>query len=54
MALSLKHACLHCTVQEKKKAVQFTGLAGGTASGDVILYDVKLGELKWRASCMEG
>lgn len=44
-----------CASQEKKKSVQFTGLAGGTASGDVLLFDVKLGELKWRASnCIEG
>lgn len=45
-----------CTLQEKKKqALQVTGVAVGTVAGDVKLYDVKLGELRWRAvNCIEG
>ena len=45
-----------CSAQEKKKqAVQVTGVAVGTAAGDVKLYDVKLGDLRWRAvNCIEG
>jgi U3 small nucleolar RNA-associated protein 5 len=33
----------------KKKAVAFRGVAVGTAAGDVKLYDVNQGDLKWRA-----
>ncbi|KXZ42694.1 hypothetical protein GPECTOR_124g494 [Gonium pectorale] len=40
-----------CTKEKgkKKQAVSFRGVAVGTAAGDVKLFDVQLGELKWRA-----
>ncbi|EFJ48186.1 hypothetical protein VOLCADRAFT_104876 [Volvox carteri f. nagariensis] len=34
---------------KKKQSVESTGIALGTAAGDVKLYNVQLGELKWRA-----
>ncbi|GFR42926.1 hypothetical protein Agub_g3822 [Astrephomene gubernaculifera] len=47
------HTCITWVVikekGKKKQAVGVRGVAVGTAAGDVKLYDVQLGELKWRA-----